>query len=293
MPAIPLLLAAVLISQASTATPGRRVDLGGEATAFIPEGYRPADGAVDLLIHLHGAPSAVEPALAKFPGSVVLVEVNRKGLSKAYSEPFADRELFLRIIDRAVKAVDSPTPLHAGRVTVSSFSAGFGGVRELLKVPEHFARIDALIMADSIYAGYEGDIAARKVDPGLMAGFRAFARAAAAGEKAMIVTHSAQVPEGYASTTETADDLIRAVDGRPTTARVDWGDGWIQSRAFSEGKFTVIGFEGAGPEDHMRHLRRIGEVWRITPGSSHVPGASDGASPARSDRPRGSRARPG
>ena len=279
----------VLIAQSPAATPGQRVDLGGEATAFIPEGYRPRDGAVDLLVHLHGAPTAIEPALARFPGSAVLVEVNRKGLSKAYSVPFADRVLFPRLIDGAVRAVQDREPgrppLRVGRVAVSSFSAGFGGVRELLKVPEHFAKIDVLVMADSIYAGYEGDPAARKVDPALMAGFRAFAVAAANGEKSFILTHSAQVPEGYASTTETADDLLRAVAGTATPARVDRGEGWVQTRSFSRGNFVLMGFEGVGPEDHMRHLRRIGETWALIPGSSPAPASTGAASPARSGTP--------
>ena len=46
--------------------------------------------------------------------------------------------------------------------------------RELLKVPEHFARIDTLVMADSLYAGYEGDPSLHHVDPALMEGFRRF-----------------------------------------------------------------------------------------------------------------------
>lgn len=269
-------------------TPARRVDLGGEATAYIPAGYRPAQpGVIDLVIHLHGAPKAVEPALAKFPGPAVLVEVNRKGLSRAYSEPFRDPALLTRLIDGAVRAAaDGGEPgARAGRVVVSSFSAGFGGVREMLKVPEHFARIDALVLADSLYAGYRGDPAGREVDPDLMAGFRRFAVEAAAGRKAMVVSHSAQVPEGYASTTETADDLLRAVGGSATAGRVDRGDGWVEARSFSRGNLRVVGFEGAGAEDHLRHLRRIGDAWALIPGSSPAPGDASAATPARTGTP--------
>ena len=122
------------------------MDLGGEATAYIPAGYRPAQaGVIDLVVHLHGAPTAVEPALAKFPGPAVLVEVNRNGLSRVYAEPFRDPKLLTRLIDGVVRAAaDGDPAARAGRVVVSSFSAGFGGVREMLKDPGHFARIDAL-----------------------------------------------------------------------------------------------------------------------------------------------------
>jgi hypothetical protein len=82
----------------------------------------------------------------------------------------------------------------------------------------------------TLRAKYAGDPAAHRVDTELMAGFVRFAREAAAGRKAMLLTHSAQVPEGYASTTETADFLIAAVGGAPDPAPLDRDDSWRQSR---------------------------------------------------------------
>ena len=151
----------------------------------------------------------------------------------------------------------------AGWPSVRS-ARGSAASRELLKVPEHFGRIDALILADSLYCGYAGDPAAKQLDPRLMAGFREVRpRGGDRGSKTLVVTHSAQVPEGYASTTETADDLLKTVDGQATANRVDRGDGWVQVREFRKGGFTVLGFEGVGPEDHMKHLRRIATAWEM------------------------------
>ena len=242
---------------------GRRIDLEGEATLFVPDGYQPRDGVVDVVLHLHGAPRVIEAALVASKWPRVLIEFNRKGLSSVYSAPFSDPKLFPRLLEAASRALEGA---KVGKVAVSSFSAGFGGVRELLKVPEHLERIDCVVLADSLYCGYEGDARAKKVDPRLMAGFREFARKAASGSKTMVLTHSAQVPEGYASTTETADDLIRLVEGEPTFARVDRGDGWVQAREFRKGSLTVLGFDGVGPEDHMRHLRRIATTWEVAAG---------------------------
>jgi hypothetical protein len=264
-----LLTGLTLVAQAppeSAGPPGRRIDLGGEATLFVPEGYRPREGVVDVVLHLHGAPKVIESALVDAKWPAVLIEFNRKGLSSVYSAPFADPKLFPRLLDGTLHALVEAKLAEApklGKVAVSSFSAGFGGVRELLKVPEHFERIDALILADSLYCGYEGDPAAKKLDPRLMAGFREFARKAASGSKTMVVTHSAQVPEGYGSTTETADDLIQTVGGKASPARVERGEGWVQVREFRKGGLVVLGFEGVGPEDHMRHLRRISTTWEI------------------------------
>ena len=243
----------------------RRIDLG-EAVLVMPAGYRPRGGRADVMLHLHGAAPVVEKALAESGWVGPLLLFNRKGLSSVYTEPFRDPALFPRLLEKTRKEIAAAWPafdLKIGRVFVSSFSAGFGGVRELLAVPAHFARIDGVILADSLYAGYLGDdVAKRQIDPAKMAGFRKFAALAAAGRKTMIVTHSAQVPAGYASTTETADDLIGHVGGKALAIDEDWGDGWRLRRRFAKGRFLVLGFAGAGPEDHMRHLRRINRIWR-------------------------------
>ena len=77
-------------------------------------------------------------------------------------------------------------------------------LRQLLRQPAAFERIGTLVMADSIYCGYAGPVAERQVDPALMEGFLRYARLAADGKRRMLITHTRQVPEGYASTTETA-----------------------------------------------------------------------------------------
>ena len=262
----PLLIGLSLL--ASAPPPGDRVDLPSDAKLFIPEGYRPREGKVNIFLHLHGTPTVTEPAIAAAGREAVLVSFNRNGLSAVYAKPFSDPALFPRLLDEAVRAVAERIPgerFEVGRVVVSSFSAGFGGVRAMLKDPAAFDRIDAIVMADSIYCGYLHDRAEDGVDPELMAGFERFAREAAEGRKGMLVTHSAQVPPGYGSTTETADDLIKAVGATSEPVDADWGDGWRQTRKASKGRFEVLGFAGEGPEDHMRHLRRIAELWKRLP----------------------------
>jgi hypothetical protein len=194
--------------------------------------------------------------------------VNEPGLSSAYSRPFSDPGRFPALLREARSAIADALP-HAdpdgGRVIVSSFSAGFGGVRELLRQEAVYQQIDALILADSLYCGYAGDPTDRRLDPGLMEGFRRFAAEAADARKAMLVSHCALVPDGYGSTAETADDLVRHVGGAFEEGDRDWGGGWIESRRFRRGGLLVIGFEGEAGEDHLRHLRRLGELWRELP----------------------------
>jgi hypothetical protein len=247
---------------------GDRINLG-DARLFVPEGYRPEGGAVNLVLHLHGAAAIVERAVVEAHWPAALIVLNRKGLSSVYARPFADPALFDRLLARAceeVARVRAPgSTLRPGRVVLSAFSAGFGGVRAILGVPAHFDRVDALVLADSLYCGYAEPADARRPDPALMAGFRRFAREAAAGRKAMLVSHSAQVPEGYASTTESADDLIREVGGAATSGRRDWGAGLVETRRFEAGRLRIVGFAGEGPEDHLRHLRQVQSLWKALP----------------------------
>jgi hypothetical protein len=264
-----LFLAGALLVPAPDEPPalGQRIEIDG-ATVFIPKDFKPQGDVVNVVLSLHGAGRAVEPAIVATGWPAVLIEFNRSGLSRVYAEPFSDPKLFPRLLDDALEAVRHAQRIawpKLGKVIVSSFSAGFGGVREMLKVPAHFDRIDALFMADSLYAGYTGDPALHMVNPGLMDGFVRFAQAAAEGKKTFVLTHSAQVPEGYASTTETADHLLKAVGGDASSTERDWGDGWIQTRRFARGRFVVLGFRGAEGPDHLRHLRSIEQIWKASP----------------------------
>ncbi|MFI5456301.1 MAG: hypothetical protein ACHRXM_12710 [Isosphaerales bacterium] len=185
IPLTSLVLTVLIAPVGGSEIPARRIDLGG-ATLVLPDGYRPRAGRADIILHMHGAAPAVEKALAESGWQGPLVVFNRNGLSSVYTQPFCDPALFPRLLEKSRAAIANAWPgddPKIGRVFISSFSAGFGGVRELLAIPEHFARIDGLILADSLYAGYIGDPAQRRIDPSKMVGFRRFAAEAAAGRK--------------------------------------------------------------------------------------------------------------
>ncbi|MBL9212085.1 MAG: hypothetical protein JNL92_16625 [Opitutaceae bacterium] len=233
--------------------------------------------AFTLWLHLHGAPNVVEAQFTASGARGVLVNVTLPGLSKIYADHFADDTRFAALLAATTDAVQRTHPLPArrlARVVVSSFSAGFGGVRQLLRQPAALARIDALVMADSIYCGYTGDPARRQVDPDLMAGFLRFAREAAEGRKQFVLSHSRQVPDGYASTTETADYLLSQLDlARASAATETWPGGLRPLTHARRGGFLVLGFDGEAPDDHMNHLRQLGALLaRLTaPASTPTP----------------------
>ena len=142
---------------------GRQYTLSNSAwKLFIPSTYqqRPGDVA-DLLVHFHGDPQTVwNNALYANLNSIVLT-VNYSGLSSAYSGPFSNSALFGSILNEALAKVrsqrDFSSTLAWDQLGVSSFSAGYGAVREILKSATYRTDIDALLAADSLYASTAGD----------------------------------------------------------------------------------------------------------------------------------------
>jgi hypothetical protein len=239
--------------------PGVRLTLT-DGKLFLPDGFKAEPEGIDLTLHLHGAASAMEKNFARAKAKGVLVTVVLPGLSKVYTEKFRDPAVFSRILKEIGQELERrglTKEARFRRITVTSFSAGFGGVRELLKVPETFARIDALVMADSIYAGFVGEAAKRRVDPANMEGFLKFAREAAEGRKRFILSHSQLHTPDYASTVETADYLLAQIGGTRETLKEEWpGEMTLLSRFRRKG-LEIYGFAGDTGPDHMKHLHRL------------------------------------
>lgn len=248
-------------------------------TLFIPDDYEHRGEAVDLLFDFHGFPAWVH-ANAQHAGlNAVVISVKYRGLSSVYRVPFSeDRELFGRILDEALTALrgleDFSDEAQWGKIGVSSFSAGFGAVREVLKTQAYFDRIDAILMVDSLYCGYvEGD--EQRVDPELMKDFLRYARAAAAGEKVMIITHTQEPTPGYASTTEVADWLIGKIRDLEVRRIDERGLGTLRfHRLARRGDLAIWGTLGRTAADHLHHLKYMGQ-WLGDLPLSRIDGAGE------------------
>lgn len=271
----------VLVAAISRATGAAGIDVSpsrplGKGSAVV---LRPAPGddarqdaaTGDLLIHFHGAVDTIRGAMERAGTTATVVVVNQPGLSAAYAAPFReDAGLFRRLLAEPVRpdGDDTDTPPPRWRhVTLSCFSAGYGAVREILKTEEGFDRVDALVAADSIYAGIDETAAGgrRQVDARDMAAFLAFAEAASSGRKVFVISHSAQ-PTPYASTTETSDYLLGrlGVERRPVAAHA--GEEHALVSQARRGGFEVQGFTGASGPAHLFHLRSIDRWWRVAGG---------------------------
>ncbi|MBI5758762.1 MAG: hypothetical protein HZA46_09610 [Planctomycetales bacterium] len=259
------LLIACVLSQAPEPPPaGMRSDLS-IGKLFVPAGFAPADGRVQVIVHLHGAPAVCERNLKRSGVEAVLVNVTLNGLSGVYTEKFKNPETFQTLLRetnsklRELKVADNPA---IERVTVTSFSAGFGGVRELLKSDDIYQRIDTLVMADSIYAGYKPGTDSWQVEPKHMEGFLRFARDAAEGKKTLVISNCQLQPDGYASTGETADYLLTELGLKREAVDEIWADDWQCTSHCQRKGFRVYGFAGDAGKDHVRHLQNLDKLLR-------------------------------
>ena len=71
----------------------------------------------------------------------------------AYRQPFLDPERLgrmVKLVEQTLKQKGAPEKTRITAVDISSFSAGYGAVRELLKSPENLKLIRRLVLTDSV-----------------------------------------------------------------------------------------------------------------------------------------------
>jgi hypothetical protein len=244
---------------------GRQVEL------WIPDRKRTRD-VVDVVVHFLGAAWLPQQAVARLGSSTAAAAVNLGAGSGIYHRTFTDPSVFdslLVAITREVSAAGT-RPVRVGRVTLAGFSAGHGAIRVILRDPRHFARVDAVLLLDGMHTSYvpEGQVLEKGgvLDTTNLVAFAEFARAAMRGEKRFLVTHSEIFPGTFASTTETADWLLRTLGLRRTPV-LRWGPrGMQQLSEVRSGRFTVLGFAGNTAPDHIDHLHGMPELLARTLG---------------------------
>jgi hypothetical protein len=265
----------VALAQLPTAT-GRQINMSDAGwKIFIPNSYVQRPGNVaDLLVHFHGDPQTYSNNAQYAHLNTVIVTVNYSGLSSAYETPFTDTTKFQTLMNEALTKVraesDFADNLQWDKIGVSSFSAGYGAVRQILKQAAYRNDIDCLLAADSLYASFTSGSDHTPLDS-QMTDYRTYATMAAAGSKTFIFSHS-QVPTyTYCETRECADDLMAWVGTTPS-AYTGTGLGTLDFyRHAKKGNFEVWGATGSDGDSHLEHLRYIGQFLQELPLASTVP----------------------
>lgn len=243
-----------------TESPGRRLDLKSlkGARLFTSPGVNP-NKPVPLLIHFHGAPWLIETHLARYLPKAALITVQLGAGSSAYRRPFENPGVFRELLDEAAQALSIERGWSS--LTLTGFSAGYGGIREILRRPEYFALVNNVLLLDGMHASYSpegkpladgGAIKSSDVDA-----FVSFAREAAAGRKSFVVTHSEIVPGTYASTTECANYLLAQLSLKRRPKPANGPMGMQQLSALDAGRFHLRGYAGNTAPDHVDFLHAM------------------------------------
>lgn len=238
----------------------------GEAIElFVPAGTLVSE-PITIVVHFHGAAWVSHQAVAVLGHNAISAVSNLGSGSsvydRAYSDPAAFRNL-LRSITEEVSVLLSGE-VRIGSVVLSAFSAGHGAVRAILRDPDGFSAVAAVLLLDGMHTSYipERRVLADSgsIDTGNLQEFAAFARAAMSGDKRFMVTHSSIFPGTFASTTETADWLLAEL-GLRRVAVLEWGPRGMQQLSHARaGGFELIGFAGNSAPDHVDHFHAMPEL---------------------------------
>jgi hypothetical protein len=250
-------------------------ELGGTTRAFAGPAQKPVElwiserartaGVFDLVIHFHGAAWLPHHAASRLGTGVVAAAVNLGAGSGGYHRAFAEPSTFdslMTAVTREVSAVGGKSA-RVRRIALVGFSAGHGAIRAILRDQRHFATVDAVLLLDGMHTAYvpEGTVLDKggTIDTTNLTAFADFARAAVRREKRFVVTHSEIFPGTFASTTETADWLLRTLSLRRTPV-LRWGPrGMQQLSEVRAGGLEVLGFAGNSAPDHVDHLHAMPE----------------------------------
>ena len=192
-----------------------------EEKLWIPEEVDISNGKIDLIVHLHLG-GGIGPKIAQMKlGAVFNFSIHDEsgsshGKSNQYGPPFRDNpekfgSMLERILTNCRYHLASPD-LSIGRLAVSSFSAGYASLREILQVDEYYSRIETIIASDTIYADFARD-GLRMPDPDQMKAFTRFATDAAKGLKTFVATCYPYRTKSYAGTADCLEFLIRKCGG--------------------------------------------------------------------------------
>ncbi len=238
-----------------TDAPGTRtpLELG---TLFVPEKVQHKRTA-RLLFFFHGGDWLPQLAASK-QHNLAVITIQAGAGSGTYVKLFNDPTRFPALI----AAAESTSHLTFADVAIAGWSAGCGALRQILTDPISTARIHRVLCIDGVHAGYTTDTPDRlnpQLVPENLAPWLAFGRDAIAGNKRLIITHSEIFPGSYASTTETADELLRQWNLTPHPV-VRWGP--MKTQMLSETKdkgLLVVGFAGNSAPDHIDQFHSLPE----------------------------------
>lgn len=222
------------------------------AKVYVPKERIGQSDAYHLLVHFHGG-EPVRKLMVLEDFDYVIATIDRGNGSSAYLGSVKDRKAW----DELIAGIDEHVSRAMGRnmktddVLVSSWSAGYKAVEELLRLAPQPPELHGLVLLDSLHAS-------KPIGKGQLDGFiRAGKRATKDPAFFFTMVHSAIIPEGYASTTDTANYVLTRV-GAHRQEVTDGGQDRLPLRTVAQkGRFEVRGYAGNDKAAHCDQLRLL------------------------------------
>lgn len=241
--------------------PGERIPLSiGTLTILQQVRDSTAIDAIPLVIAFHCGDWIPEVAVGRLPQPLPCVTVQLGSGSSKYAKPFADDiDLLDRLVDEASHHLKRPI----GEVILVGWSAGYGAIGQILSHNNRQVDVSTVLLIDGLHASYENGkpgpkestLLTKSLEP-----FLAFASGSVDGRKRMMVIHSEIFPGTYASTTETADWLLKQLNLK-RNAVLRWGP--MKTQILGEtiqGNFAVRAFAGNSAPDHVDLLHSLPDL---------------------------------
>lgn len=240
----------------------------GECTLYLPASWAPK-AEETLTLHFHTtAWLPVREHLAAGLNNPLLVW-NRPGASSAYRVPFEDKDRWPRLLAQVKTELitnGAPKDFDFTAYKVSSFSAGYGAVRELVKRPDFFSKLKRVVLCDSIYGSLDESDGTRKARQDTVEPWFPLAEAAAKGEKTFLLTFS-EVPTPYASSSECGAAIAAHVGGKFQPANpeppVRSEDNNLKPLTrYDKGNLHLWLYPGHDGVAHIIHVHNLAQLWK-------------------------------
>ncbi len=215
------------------------------APVYVPDR---CSGRYDVILHFHGAHPYVRDLIEKAGIRAVVAVLNAGNGAERYGQAYQSPGALSSLLRQVEMAA---APLCGGdarpsRVALTAWSAGYAAVEKLILRPEDRDRVDAVLLADGLHAGFT-DRWKRTFAPNALQSFREFAQLAKADHKLMAITHSSIMTDGYASTTECSQLLLSALSIRPEPP-------------FTSGHAGHFSVEGSAGDDKSAHIAQFRQM---------------------------------
>jgi hypothetical protein len=260
-------------------------DRGVKFTLFLPSAWtNSVSSNTTLCAHFHTVPwFAIQEHVRRGAHEPLIVFALGEG-STTYRVPFEDTNRFARIValtENELKQRSASRGTHITGVDVSSFSAGYAAVRELVKSPEAFKMIRRIALLDSMYAGLEPREKGSTNRRPLAAQTEVwvpFAKAAMRGEKTFVFTHSQVPTPSYASSRACAEALLarlklEAQSAEPKSSLAASDPDFPLLKRADSGRFHVWSYGGEDAQAHLTHVRHMADVWNALDAAESERGA--------------------